>query len=172
MLMTLPTISQTISKGEIKTTVNDKGDTLVIMNLEDAKFILSDLLQYEVTDSLLNIYVERDSLNTEKIILKDDIIEKLNLQNSNCKEIVTNLEEIISNKDSEIVLKDDTIKQQKKEIRKQKFLKFLGLADFTKKIIVRLVTKRFIRKRILIGYGNIYKRRVKVIEKHCNCYSL
>jgi hypothetical protein len=52
----------------------------------------------------------------------------LNLQNSNCKEIVTNLEEIISNKDSEIVLKDDTIKQQKKEIRKQKFLKFLGLA--------------------------------------------
>ena len=82
MLMTLPTISQTISKGEIKTTVNDEGDTLVIMNLEDAKFILSDLLQYEVTDSLLNVYVERDSLNTEKIVLKDEIIEKLNLQNS------------------------------------------------------------------------------------------
>jgi len=85
--MTLPTISQTISKGEIKTTVNDEGDTLVIMNLEDAKFILSDLLQYEVTDSLLNVYVERDSLNTEKIVLKDEIIEKLNLQNFNCNEI-------------------------------------------------------------------------------------
>ena len=126
--MTLPIISQTISKGEIKTTVSDKGDTLVIMNLEDAKFILSDLLQYEVTDSILNIYVERDSLNKEKITLKDGIIEKLNLQNSICKEMVTNLEEIISNKDSEIVLKDDTIKQQKKEIKKQKFLKFLGLA--------------------------------------------
>ena len=137
MLMMLPTISQTISKGEIKTTVNDKGDTLVIMNLEDAKFILSDLLQYEVTDSLLNIYVERDSLNTEKITLKDGIIGKLNLQNSNCKEIVTNLEKIISNKDSEIVLKDDTIKQQKKEIRKQKFLKFLG---FTGSVILPIIT--------------------------------
>lgn len=136
-LMTLPTISQTISKGEIKTTVNDKGDTLVIMNLEDAKFILGDLLQYEITDSLLNIYIERDSLNKEKIFLKDGIIEKLNLQNSNCKEIVTNLEKIISNKDITITLKDDIIKQQKKEIRKQKFLKFLGLAG---SVILPIVT--------------------------------
>jgi calcineurin-like phosphoesterase family protein len=107
------------------------------MNLEDAKYILSDLLEYEVTDSLLNIYVERDSLNTEKIILKDDIIEKLNLQNSNCKEIVTNLEKIISNNDIAITLKDDTIKQQKKEIRKQKFLKILGLAG---SVILPIVT--------------------------------
>ena len=135
--MTLPTISQTISKGEIKTTVNDKGDTLVIMNLEDAKFILGDLLQYEITDSLLNIYIERDSLNKEKIFLKDGIIEKLNLQNSNCKEIVTNLEKIISNKDITITLKDDIIKQQKKEIRKQKFLKFLG---FTGSVILPIIT--------------------------------
>jgi hypothetical protein len=135
--MTLPTISQTISKGEIKTTVNDKGDTLVIMNLEDAKFILGDLLQYEITDSLLNIYIERDSLNKEKIFLKDGIIEKLNLQNSNCKEIVTNLEKIISNKDITITLKDDIIQQQKKEIRKQKFLKFLGLAG---SVILPIVT--------------------------------
>lgn len=137
MLIALPTISQTISKGEIKTTVNDKGDTLVIMNLEDAKYILSDLLVYEVTDSLLNIYVERDSLNREIITLKDGIIEKLNLQNSNSKEIVINLEKIISNKDMAITLKDDTIKQQKKEIRKQKFLKILGLAG---SVILPIVT--------------------------------
>jgi hypothetical protein len=140
MLIALPTISQTISKGEIKTTVNDKGDTLVIMNLEDAKFILSDLLQYEVTDSLLNIYVERDSLNVEKITLKDGIIEKLNLQNSNCKEITTNLKQIITNKDITITLKDDTIKQQKKEIKKQKFLKFLGLAGSVILPILTLLT--------------------------------
>jgi|TARA_B110000285_G_scaffold170015_1_gene190242 hypothetical protein len=107
------------------------------MNLEDAKFILGDLLQYEITDSLLNIYIERDSLNKEKIFLKDGIIEKLNLQNSNCKEIVTNLEKIISNKDITITLKDDIIKQQKKEIRKQKFLKFLGLAG---SVILPIVT--------------------------------
>ena len=59
--MVLPVASQTISKGEIKTIVNQKGDTLVIMHLNDAKKILTDLLQCEVTDSLLTVYVERDS---------------------------------------------------------------------------------------------------------------
>ena len=124
--MVLPAASQTISKGEIKTIVNPKGDTLVIMHLNDAKKILTDLLQCEVTDSLLTIYVERDSLNSEKIILKDNLIEKLNLQNENYKKIVSNLETVINNKDEIIVFKDRTIDQQKKEIKKQKFLKKLG----------------------------------------------
>ena len=121
MLMVLPAVSQTISKGEIKTIVNQKGDTLVIMHLNDAKKILTDLLQCEVTDSLLTVYVERDSLNSEKIILKDNLIEKLNLQNENYKKIVSNLETVINNKDEIIVFKDRTIDQQKKEIKKQKF---------------------------------------------------
>ena len=124
--MVLPAASQTISKGEIKTIVNPKGDTLVIMHLNDAKKILTDLLQCEVTDSLLTVYVERDSLNSEKIILKDNLIEKLNLQNKNYEKIVSNLETVINNKDEIIVFKDRTIDQQKKEIKKQKFLKKLG----------------------------------------------
>ena len=138
--MTLPVISQNISKGEIKTTVSDSGDTLVIMNLEDAKFILSDLLQYEVTDSLLNIYIERDSLNKEVVLLKDSIIEKIYQQNDNCGKIVVNLKKVISNKDIVITLKDDTIIQQKKEIRKQKFFKFLGFAGSIILPIVTLLT--------------------------------
>lgn len=135
--MMLPTISQTISKGDIKTIVNEKGDTLIIMNLEDAKFILSDLLQYEITDSLLNVYVQRDSLNQSKIILKDELIEKLNLQNSNYQEIISNLEFIIENKNIEISYKDTTIKQQKKEIKKQRNLKILG---FLGSIILPILT--------------------------------
>jgi hypothetical protein len=135
--MMLPAISQTISKGDIKTIVNEKGDTLIIMNLEDAKFILSDLLQYEITDSLLNVYVQRDSLNQSKIILKDELIEKLNLQNSNYQEIISNLEFIIENKNIEISYKDTTIKQQKKEIKKQRNLKILG---FLGSIILPILT--------------------------------
>jgi len=135
--MTLPVISQNISKGEIKTTVSDSGDTLVIMNLEDAKFILSDLLEYEVTDSLLNIYIERDSLNKEVVLLKDSIIEKINQQNDNCDEIVVNLKNMITNNKKVIELKEDTINQQKKEIKKQKFFKFLGFAG---SIILPIVT--------------------------------
>lgn len=126
MLMALPVASQTISKGEIKTIVNQKGDTLVTMPLKDAKKILTDLLQCEVTDSLLVVYVERDSLNSEKIILKDKLIEKLNLQNENYEKIVSNLETVVNNKDEIIVFKDKTIHQQEKEIKKQKLLKKLG----------------------------------------------
>lgn len=126
MLMVLPVASQTISKGEIKTITNTKGDTLILMHLDDAKKILADLLQYEVTDSLLNVYVERDSLNSEKIILKDELIEKLNLQNKNFEQIVSNLEMVVNNKDQIITFKDKTIKQQEKEIKKQKLLKNLG----------------------------------------------
>ena len=100
MLMVLPVASQTISKGEIKAIVNPKGDTLVVMHLNDAKKILTDLLKCEVTDSLLNVYVERDSLNTEKIILKDKLIEKLNLQDENYVKIVSNLETVVKNKET------------------------------------------------------------------------
>ena len=124
--MALPVASQTISKGEIKSVVNQKGDTLVMMHLSDAKKILTDLLEYEITDSLLNVYIERDSLNSEKIILKDKLIEKLNLQNQNYTTIVSNLEEVIKNKEQVIVFKDKTIKEQEREIKKQRRLKNLG----------------------------------------------
>lgn len=139
MLMVLPVASQTISKGEIKATVNPKGDTLVVMHLNDAKKILTDLLKCEVTDSLLNVYVERDSLNTEKIILKDNLIEKLNLQNENYVKIVSNLETVVKNKDEIIIYKDKTIKQQKKEIRKQKILKNLGFVGCVVLPVITLI---------------------------------
>lgn len=127
MLMVLPVISQTTSNGTIESVVNKDGDTLIFMSLSDAKLILSDLLEYEITDSLLNVYVERDSLNSEKIILKDSIIEKLELQNKNKDEIIKNLNDIVINKIKEIEYKDLIIEDQKKEIKKQRNLKRLGL---------------------------------------------
>jgi vacuolar-type H+-ATPase subunit I/STV1 len=137
MLMVLPVVSQTTLNGNIESLVNDKGDTLIVMPLEEAKMLLTDLLECEVTDSLLNIYVERDSLNKEKIILKDNIIEKLKLQNQNTENIIKNLEEIVGNKDEEISLKDKTIKEQKKEIKKQRNLKRIG---FIGSIVLPIVT--------------------------------
>jgi hypothetical protein len=107
------------------------------MSLSDAKLILSDLLEYEITDSLLNVYVERDSLNSEKIILKDSIIEKLELQNKNKDEIIKNLNDIITNKIKEIEYKDLTIEGQKKEIKKQRNLKRLG---FVGSVVLPILT--------------------------------
>jgi hypothetical protein len=135
--MMLPVQSQIISKGEVQTLINRKGDTLVMMNIEDAKVILSDLLEYEIVDSLLTAYKERDSLNTNTIILQKDIIVKLTQKSENQSVQISNFQSILDNKDRELSLKDDTIKQQKKEIRKQKFLKILG---FTGSIILPIIT--------------------------------
>ncbi len=124
--MALPSQSQTISKGEVKTIIDDSGDTLVIMNLEDAKLILNDLLEYEIADSILTVYKEKDSLNSKTITLQKEVIFKLMEKSENQELQIDNFQQILDNKNKEIGLKEDTIKQQKKEIRKQKFLKFLG----------------------------------------------
>ena len=135
--MILPIHSQNISRGEIKETVNLNGDTLVIMHLEDARVILNDLLEYEVVDSLLTVYKEKDSLNTSKISIQKNIIFKLVEKNDNQQTQINNFQQILDNLKSEIVLKEDTIKQQKKEIRKQKLLKLTG---FTSSIILPILT--------------------------------
>lgn len=124
--MTLPILSQTISKGEVKTIVDDSGDTLVIMNLEDAKIILNDLLEYEIADSLLTVYKEKDSLNTQTITLQKEVIFKLMEKSDNQSDQIKNFQKLIDNKNEELGHKDDTLKQYKKELRKQKLLKFLG----------------------------------------------
>ena len=135
--MILPIHSQTISRGEIKETVNSNGDTLVIMHLEDARVILNDLLEYEIVDSLLTTYKEKDSLNTSKIEIQKDIIFKLVEKNDNQQTQIDNFQQILDNKNEELGFKEDTIKQQKKEIRKQKLLK---LAGFTSSIILPILT--------------------------------
>jgi len=135
--MMLPAISQTTSKGTIESVVDKEGDTLIIMSLPIAKYILADLLEYEITDSLLNVYIERDSLNSEKIILKDNIIEKLELQNKNKDEIIKNLNIIINNKTKEIEYNSLTIEDQKKEIKKQKNLKRVG---FIGAVVLPIIT--------------------------------
>ena len=123
--MVSPILSQTISKGEVRTIV-ENGDTLVIMNLEDAKVILNDLLEYEIADSLLTVYKEKDTLNTNTITLQKEVIFKLMEKSENQQSQIDNFQQILDNKNSELGMKEDTIKQQKKELRKQKFLKFLG----------------------------------------------
>ena len=135
--MALPSQSQTISKGEVKTLVNSEGDTLVMMNLEDARIILSDLMEYEIVDSLLSVYKEKDSLNTNTVTLQKDIIVKLTQKSENQQVQIYNFQAILDNKNEEILLKEETIKQQKKEIRKQKFLKILG---FSGSIILPILT--------------------------------
>ena len=127
--MALPMSSQNISIGDsrVKTFITQKGDTLVIMCHNDARLLLEDVLHYEYSDSLLNIYKVRDSLNTNSITIQKEAIIKLSQKGLNFEAIIENLNKLIANKDSEVALKDDTIKEQKKEIKKQKLYKVLGI---------------------------------------------
>ena len=127
--MALPSLSQSISiEGRVETFVTEEGDTLVIMGYEDARTLLEDVLECEYSDSLMTVYIERDSLNTRTVTLQKEVLMKMGKEKLNLETMITNLEEVIVNKDIALALKDDTIKQQKKEIRKQKFLKIIGFA--------------------------------------------
>ena len=126
--MILPIHSQVISRGEVKETINSNGDTLVIMHLEDARIILNDLLEYEIADSLLTVYKEKDSLNTNTISLQKDVITKLTQKSQNQELQLENFQTLLDNSNKVIAYKNDTIDQQKKEIRKQKFQKILGFS--------------------------------------------
>lgn len=125
--MTLPAVSQNISKGEIKTIVNDENDTLVVMHIYDAMTFLSDLLECELNDTLVDIYVWRDSVNNEKIILKDEVINVLKNKLENTENIVNNLTEYIKNTKQIIKLNRRTINSLKKEVRKHKREKVVAI---------------------------------------------
>lgn len=135
--MILPIHSQVISRGEVKETINSNGDTLVIMHLEDARIILNDLLEYEIADSLLTVYKEKDSLNTNTILLQKDVITKLTQKSQNQELQLENFQTLLDNSNKVIAYKNDTIDQQKKEIRKQKFQKILG---FSGSILLPILT--------------------------------
>tara|TARA_R110002020_G_scaffold26907_9_gene86909 strand:- start:2650 stop:2988 length:339 start_codon:yes stop_codon:yes gene_type:complete len=107
------------------------------MNLEDARIVLSDLLEYEIVDSLLTVYKEKDSLNTNTITLQKDVIVKLTQKSENQQSIIDNFEQILSNKDIELDIKNQIIEKQQKEIRKQKRLKVIG---FIGSIVLPIIT--------------------------------
>lgn len=116
------------SPDRVFTYVNEFGDTMVSMSMNDAKILLEDVLHYRYTDSLLQAYKDKDSLNIESYAKQKKIIFKLSELTTNQKEIIKNLEEVVKNKDVQSKLKDDIIDQQDKEIKKQKILKKIGFS--------------------------------------------
>jgi hypothetical protein len=96
------------------------------MSLEDAKTIFKDLLEKQISDSLIFEYVKMDSAKNLSITLLKKDIEKLTTKASNLNEIIFNNDKIIGNKSVENGLLNEEIVKLKKEVRKQKFLKIIG----------------------------------------------
>lgn len=126
--MALQVDCQTTSKSiERIKYVKINGDTFIQMSLEDAKVILKGVLDSEIADSLINIYTFRDSVNSGIISMQIEEIRLLQEKSFNQEMLSNNLEEILDNKDSEVALLNKIIIDQKKQIRKQKFIKTLAL---------------------------------------------
>jgi hypothetical protein len=102
-------------------------DTLIQMSVSDAKIIFKSLLDCEITDSLLNVYTLRDTLNNNVIRLQKKEISLLKEKVKNQEQISANLNDIIGNKYTEIDILNQTIKEQKKQNRKQKVIKTIAL---------------------------------------------
>jgi hypothetical protein len=107
------------------------------MRVEDAKEILSDVLEYEVCDSIIESYKSKDSVSQEVITIQKSTIEKLTDKTIVLEEINTNLKIVVNNKDELIAIKDEIIKEKDKEIKKQKRLKILG---FIGSIVLPIIT--------------------------------
>ncbi len=127
--------SQIIPKGETKIAVTKKGDTLLVMNIGDARLILSDLLDKRIVDSIARAYQDKDSISTYAIALYKKQIVDLQELSANKTLQFEALQNILANKDTEIKTLNTTITKQKKEIKKQTRLKTIG---FTAAVILPL----------------------------------
>ena len=120
-LLTSIAHSQVIVKpGETRIAVNKQGDTLLIMNIADARTILSDLLDKQVVDSIVNYYQQKDSINPYAIAIQKKQIENLQQQSLNQDLQIIALEDMIKVHEAEKKELNTTIKKQSKEIKKQK----------------------------------------------------
>lgn len=141
--MTLKANSTNISKGETQITISSSGDTILSMRMEDARGILSDVLQKEILDSLVIQYEIKDSLNIGQIsILKSQILELIGKSDEQNDQIET-LNLLINNSLAEIKIKNDIISQQKKKIRKnvtQKWI-FIGTSIVLPAVLAGVMIK-------------------------------
>tara|TARA_R110000868_G_scaffold145027_1_gene364852 strand:- start:2132 stop:2488 length:357 start_codon:yes stop_codon:yes gene_type:complete len=102
------------------------------MHVEDARLILTDLLDYElIVDSILPEYENRDSLQTKAITLNLSKIMELQLQSSNCDKQLDNLNAIIDNVKEIGGFKDLTIENVEKRVKQEKIKKGLALGGGT-----------------------------------------
>lgn len=105
----------------------NKQDTIIQMKLSDAKIILRGVLNGEISDSLVNVLSNRDSINNNIISLQTNVIRDL-ISKSAYKDIeIDNLNVIIKGDNKQVDILYSLIKKQQKEIKKQRILKKLAL---------------------------------------------
>jgi HAMP domain-containing protein len=98
------------------------------MNIEDAREVLTDLLNKRIDDSLIVKYEINEKNYIDLVTQQKTQINDLTAKSVNQESQKKILLSVIDNKNTEVGLLNNTIKTQTKEIHKQKFLKVLGFA--------------------------------------------
>lgn len=120
--------------------VEINGDTLIQMHLLDAKTVLKGVLDGETADSLLTIFMVRDSINASIIQIQVSQIRLLQEKSKNQSSQNENLNAILRNQDLEISKLNAIIIEQDKRIRKERFIKKLALiGDVVLPVIVLIL---------------------------------
>lgn len=126
------TYTDSIPRGTLIGTTDALGNLYLHMHVEDAKLILTDLLDYElIVDSILPEYERKDSLHNRVITLNLTKIAELQLQSDNQKEQLKNLNAIIDNVKEINGFKDLTVENAKKAVKTEKIKKGLALGGGT-----------------------------------------
>jgi len=100
--------------------------------VEDARLILTDLLDYElIVDSIMPAYESRDSIQQKAITINLSKIAELQFQSENCEEQKLKLEGLIANIREIGGFKDLTIENAKDVIKKEKIKKGLAFGGGT-----------------------------------------
>jgi hypothetical protein len=110
---------------------------LIQIPLSDAKIILQGVLENEIADSLLTVFINKDSINTDIIELQISQIKLLQEKSKNQEQLNQNLNLIIQNKDLEINELNALITEQKKQLKKERFLKKLSMVG---NVVLPIVT--------------------------------
>ena len=111
--MSFQTFSQT-------TVLNSQGDTTICFTVPQAKFLLKQNYQVEMLDSLNSICEEQLNVCDSIKVADLEAFEKY-------EELLLNKDQVIDVKDYEIKTLKGVVDNQKKEIRKQKIFKWVGI---------------------------------------------
>jgi hypothetical protein len=128
VLTSFSTNAQSIILHETKIAITKNGDTMLIMQIDDARFILSELMDKVYVDSLLSEYKLKDEQSTNLITIMKSQVDVYQQKSDNKDLQIVALNNLITNKDEEILIKNTVIKKQKKEIRKQVAVKKIAIS--------------------------------------------
>lgn len=126
------TYADSIPRGTLIGTVNNLGELILHLHVEDARLLLTDLLDYElIVDSIMPEYENRDSIQKKAISINLSKIAELQSQSENYKEQKRKLEGLIANIREIGGFKDLTIDNAEKVIKKEKIKKGLAFGGGT-----------------------------------------